>query len=68
LSCSSKEFLIRENEELLVICDWLLGEEEEAAFSCGRDILSQAVLGASCSKFWEAKEEVAYSSTSDLRL
>jgi hypothetical protein len=23
----------RENEELLVICDWLLGEEEEATSS-----------------------------------
>jgi hypothetical protein len=29
----------------------------------GWDILSQAVLGASCSKFWEEKVEAACSST-----
>ena len=30
---------------------------EESASSCGWDILSQAVLGASCSKFCDANEE-----------
>jgi hypothetical protein len=30
---------------------------EEFASSCGWDILSQAVLGASCSKFCDANEE-----------
>jgi hypothetical protein len=32
---------------------------EEAASSCGWDILSQVVLGASCSKFCDAKEEAS---------
>ena len=35
---------------------------EEAASSCGWDILSQAVLGASCSKFCKAKDEAICSS------
>jgi hypothetical protein len=45
---------VAENEELLVICDWLLGMMRKPLLHRSWDILSQAVLGASCSKFCES--------------
>jgi hypothetical protein len=41
----------------------VIGDNEEAASSCGWDILSQAVHGASRSMFCEA-HEIAFSSSS----
>jgi hypothetical protein len=46
---------------LFVIGYWV--KRKKPLLPRGWDILSQVVLGASCSKFWEAKEEAASSSS-----